>query len=139
MCASRTLHRSRTYAVRETVQPRHATLSGYLVTYVNDSSPSSVILRATLAISGGLAHAGAEWRRLLGWNSADLAGGSFIERVHPDDLDIVVHAIHLAYASNAPVPFTCRYAHKDGRYPWVHWQAAPQLGQLELTLSGTLA
>lgn len=96
-------------------------------------------LRAVLAVSGGLAHAGAEWRRLLGWSLADLAVGTFIERVHPDDLDTAVRAIHAAYAGGAPVSFICRFAHRDGSYVRIHWQAAPRPDQLDLDLMGTLA
>ncbi|NTU81023.1 MAG: PAS domain-containing protein [Chloroflexales bacterium] len=106
---------------------------------MSDTSQSPPILRAALAISGGLARASAEWRRVLGWSPKDLAGGTFIERVHPDDLDAVVHAIHTAYASGAPVAFTCRYAHKDGSYPHMLWEATPRLERLELELTGKLA
>lgn len=76
---------------------------------------------------------------MLGWSTEDLAGGTFIERVHPDDLDTAVRAIHAAYAGGVPVGFACRYAHKDGSYIRIHWEAAPRPDQLDLDLTGTLA
>lgn len=93
-------------------------------------------LHATLAVSGGLSQTGAAWEQLLGWGAADLAGATFIERVHPDDQEAVIAAIHAAYASGGTTTFACRYARKDGSYLRLRWEAAPRPGRVELELTG---
>lgn len=94
------------------------------------------VLRATLAVSGGLAPVGDAWERVLGWTTADIVGTTFIERVHPDDRDHVIAAIHAAYASGAIAVFGCRYARKDGSYRRMAWEASPLPGLIELDLAG---
>lgn len=96
-------------------------------------------LRATLAVSGALANASAEWRIVLGWSPSELVGGTFLERIHPDDLDTAVRAIHEAYAGGITIRFSCRLAHKDGGYVRIHWAAAPRPDELDLDLTGAPA
>jgi PAS domain-containing protein len=93
-------------------------------------------LRAILAVSGGLVPIGQEWARVLGWGPGELTGATFIERVHPDDQEVVINSIHAAYASGAPATFASRYAHKDGTYLRLTWEAAPRPGRVELDLVG---
>jgi PAS domain-containing protein len=96
-------------------------------------------LRATLAVSGGLVALDGAWASVLGWGTADLTGAAFIERVHPDDQDLVIGAIHSTYGSGAPAGFTCRYARRDGSYLRLAWEASPQPGGVELDLLGWAA
>lgn len=94
------------------------------------------MLRATLSISGTLTAIEGVWAAVLGWEPAELAGVSFIERVHPDDFDLVIGAIHDAYATDASSGFACRYAHRDGAYLWLAWELRPHQGRVELELRG---
>lgn len=105
--------------------------------FVNQPEASAeLILRATLTVSGSLVPADGVWERVLGWSPADLRGASFIERVHPDDQEAVIAAIHTAYASGLRSVFACRYGHKDGSYLWLRWDAVLLPGRVELDLSG---
>jgi len=107
---------------------------GYLVNAPDHAT--TPVLRASLAVNGGLTSADAAWERLLGWAVHDLSNALFVERVHPDDQDTVIGAIHSAYTSGTTVSFSCRYAHKDGGYLRVAWTASPRTGQVELDLLG---
>lgn len=100
---------------------------------------TTTVLRASLAVNGGLTAVDAAWERLLGWGVNDLCDALFIERVHPDDYETVIGAIHGAYTGETTVSFSCRYAHKEGGYLRVTWTASPRPGQLELDLVGRLA
>ena len=93
-------------------------------------------LRACIGVSGMIVSASRSWRSLLGWNRADLAQGAFVERVHPDDVDTVVGAIHRVYYSGASADFMCRYARKAGGYALVAWQAIPRRDVQFIDLQG---
>lgn len=95
-------------------------------------------LRARIGISGKITYASRSWQSLLGWHRADLAIGAFVERVHPDDVDGVVAAIHQVYRNGTGIHFTCRYAHRDGGYLVVAWQARPRRDIQYIDLRGRL-
>jgi PAS domain-containing protein len=94
------------------------------------------ILRATLVVSGGLVAADGGWDAVLGWLPNELIAATFIERVHPDDQDLVIRAIHRAYGGGTPAGFVCRYARRDGTYLRLVWEASLQPGRVELDLVG---
>lgn len=95
------------------------------------------LLRAILAIDGSFVPSGEGWNDLLGWQPGELANSTFIERVHPDDQEVVIATIHAVYAAGAAAELSCRYARKDGGYLRLSWLAAPRPGGIELELTGS--
>lgn len=96
-------------------------------------------LRACIGVSGMIMYASRSWTSILGWSRADLAEGAFVERIHPDDMDEVVNAIHQIYQSGASANFACRYARKDGSYALIAWEALPRRDVQYINLRGVLA
>lgn len=94
------------------------------------------LLRATIDISARFASVNAGWHTVLGWDARTLLGDSFVVRVHPDDMELAVGAIHSVLGSGAAACFAARYAHRDGTYVPLRWRIAPQLDRLLLDLLG---
>lgn len=121
-------------AQRRSLDRACARSGGYPVQAPDSGAPSP--LRAVLAVDGSFVPIGEGWNHLLGWQPGDLAGSAFIERVHPDDQEMVIAAIHAVYAAGAAASLSCRYARKDGSYLWLSWLATPRPGGIELELTG---
>lgn len=94
------------------------------------------LLRATIDISARFASASPSWQAVLGWDAPALLGDSFVVRVHPDDMELAVGAIHSALGSGAAACFRARYAHRDGTYVPLRWRVAPRLDRLLIDLTG---
>ncbi|WP_434456670.1 PAS domain S-box protein [Stutzerimonas urumqiensis] len=68
------------------------------------------------------------WQVHLGWREDELVGHSFLELVHPDDLEVTrLEAARLASGAITP-RFENRYRHRDGSYRWLSWIAVPDEG-----------
>ena len=60
------------------------------------------------------------WTTILGHQPAEVAGRSFRQLVHPDDIERTQHAFALAGAGTL-ADFENRYLHKDGSLRWISW------------------
>jgi PAS domain S-box-containing protein len=67
----------------------------------------------------------ARFPELLGYSAEELFGGSFLDLVHPDDLEATVAELRGLAAGKATLGFENRYRRKDGRYAWLLWNARP--------------
>jgi PAS domain S-box-containing protein len=64
------------------------------------------------------------WTTVLGWGRDELLEHNILEFIHPDDHSGSIGA--LARAGSALVSkYENRYRHKDGKYRWIEWSAAP--------------
>ncbi|MBW3618397.1 MAG: PAS domain S-box protein, partial [Proteobacteria bacterium] len=73
------------------------------------------------------------WTDQLGWASAELIGRSFLDLVHPDDVEST-SAEASALGAGRPTPrFENRYRTKDGDYKWLSWTAVPEAGRIFAT------
>ncbi|TNC16460.1 response regulator [Methylobacterium terricola] len=70
------------------------------------------------------------WREVLGWEPADLVGGSFLDFVHPDDRARTVAETGRLEHGQATLLFENRYRHADGSYRTLSWTAVPGEGHL---------
>lgn len=66
-----------------------------------------------------------EWEKSLGYPVADLEGRSFLDFVHPDDMESTLAAVAELAAQKKVLNFTNRYRAKDGSYRWIEWRAFP--------------
>lgn len=63
------------------------------------------------------------WTDILGWREEELVGHSFLEFVHPDDIDPSFDALERAASENL-AGFQNRYRHRDGSCRWISWVTA---------------
>jgi PAS domain S-box-containing protein len=67
------------------------------------------------------------WEKTLGWTEVEMAGASFRDLVHPDDLARSVAAWADAAERGLPVlRFENRYRVKGGGWRWLSWVAVPE-------------
>lgn len=96
-------------------------------------------IHATVGVDGNFLQLDEAWQMALGWSSRELVGTMFIERVHPDDLETVIAAIHYLHGGGCATTFACRYRRKNGMYTWLTWYAALHPDQFVLNLTGQVS
>lgn len=64
-----------------------------------------------------------EWEKILGYPPAELDGRSFLELVHPDDLQATLDAISVLSSQQDVLNFENRYRCADGSYRWIEWRS----------------
>jgi PAS domain S-box-containing protein len=62
---------------------------------------------------------------ILGWTTAEMTSRSWIEFVHPDDINPSITEETSVFDGNETIDFENRYRHKDGSYRWLSWKAQP--------------
>lgn len=67
-----------------------------------------------------------EWEKVLGYSLAELERRSFLDLVHPDDLQSTLAAISKLESQEEVLSFENRYRCKDGSYRWIEWRSKPQ-------------
>ena len=67
-----------------------------------------------------------EWERVLGYSIQDLEGKSFLDFVHPDDMEGTLSAMSRLNAQEKVLSFENRYRGKDGNYRWIEWRSHPE-------------
>lgn len=65
------------------------------------------------------------WTTLLGWDEADLSGTSFLDLLHPDDLEATRAEAGKLSAGLPTLRFENRYRTRDDGYVWLSWTAVP--------------
>jgi len=70
------------------------------------------------------------WEQVLGYPLADLSGASFLDYVHPDDLESTLTAMAQLAQEKPVVSFVNRYRTKSGDYRHIEWRSAPQGNQV---------
>jgi PAS domain S-box-containing protein len=65
------------------------------------------------------------WMTLFGWREEELLGRSFLDLVHPDDLESTRAEAGNLSQGITTLRFENRYRHKDGSYRWLSWIAVP--------------
>jgi PAS domain S-box-containing protein len=65
------------------------------------------------------------WTSLLGYTAEELEGRSFLDFVHPDDLDATLAAIATLEDQTLVQGFINRYCAKDGSYRYLEWYSQP--------------
>ncbi len=96
------------------------------------------MLQASIDVTGSFTAAGPCWEQLLGWPEQELLATPFIARVHPDDLETVISAIHHLHSGGTQIQFACRLAGKDRSFTWISWQARLQNDARLIELRGNV-
>lgn len=65
------------------------------------------------------------WTHLLGWHSIELLGRSFMELVHPDDIETTRSNVRSLADGARTLRFVNRFRRRDGGYAALSWTAVP--------------
>jgi PAS domain S-box-containing protein len=65
------------------------------------------------------------WTNLLGWREDELVGRSFLDLVHPDDIEPTKGEMATLSDGQVTFKFENRYRTKAGDYRWLTWTATP--------------
>ncbi|UVW27915.1 PAS domain S-box protein [Massilia sp. H6] len=65
---------------------------------------------------------------VLGWDVGDLVGTSFLNLVHPDDVEPTLREVSSLSEGRTTFQFENRYRHHDGSYRLLAWSASPDVG-----------
>jgi PAS domain S-box-containing protein len=65
------------------------------------------------------------FERVLGYTAAELTSRSFLELVHPDDVDATLAELDGLARGARSVAFENRYRRRDGAYRWLQWNGIP--------------
>jgi PAS domain S-box-containing protein len=65
-----------------------------------------------------------EWEKTLGYTLAELEGHTFLDFVHPDDLEATRAAVSDLDQNKEMLNFVNRFRCKDGSYRWIEWRSS---------------
>ena len=71
-----------------------------------------------------------EWTAALGWSPEELVGHSFVDFLHPDDIEPSLAAVRRLSDRQPIRRFTNRYRCRDGSYRWLEWRAVAPAGDV---------
>ncbi|HHH84473.1 MAG TPA: PAS domain S-box protein [Firmicutes bacterium] len=69
-----------------------------------------------------------EWERTMGYSLENLAGHSFMDLVHREDIEKTQQALDRLAAGEEALSFTNRCRCRDGTYRWLKWRLSPRKG-----------
>ena len=73
------------------------------------------------------------FKRILGYETAELLARPFISFIHPDDVESTTEAVEVLSQGKELIGFENRYRCKDGSYRWFKWMAACYEGLIYAT------
>jgi two-component system, cell cycle sensor histidine kinase and response regulator CckA len=65
------------------------------------------------------------WEQVLGYRLGELENGSFLDLVHPDDLEPTLAAMRRLREGDQVFDYQNRYRRKDGSWRWIEWRSVP--------------
>ncbi len=82
-------------------------------------------LLAIADMNGNFRLLNSAWEKTLGYTCDELMQESFLNFIHPDDLDATVAIMQELLAQKEIQAFVNRYRYRDGTYRWIEWRARP--------------
>lgn len=76
-------------------------------------------------ISGTFTRLNKEWENVLGYSLSELENHSYLEFIHPDDLDPTKKIMKMLSDHIRVLNYTNRYRTKNGDYKWIEWNSYP--------------
>ena len=89
----------------------------------------SLDLLCVATLDGQFLRLNPAWKRVLGFDEAELCAAPFIDFVHPDDRAATIDAVSVLTTGTRLINFENRYRTRDGSYRWLEWNAAPIVDQ----------
>jgi PAS domain S-box-containing protein len=87
----------------------------------------SLDLLCVASLDGYFQRLNPAWKRVLGFEEAELRASPFLDFVHPDDRDRTMQAVSILAGGSDVVNFENRYRARDGSYRWLEWTATPSV------------
>src|ERR1700722_1495783 len=86
---------------------------------------NSVDLLSVFQAGGNFGLTNPAWERILGWSQEELAGKTFVEFVHPADVERTLAENVEQWDPSRPVraKFENRLRCRDGSYRWIEWSS----------------
>lgn len=81
-------------------------------------------------IHGNFIRVNKAWENVLGYSVTDLEKRTFIEFVHPDDVDATIQAMSKLSKQEKILNFINRYRCQDGNYRYIEWRSTPHGNQI---------
>ena len=66
------------------------------------------------------------WQTVLGWSKDEICSKTFIDFLHPDDIDRTAELFEHMNQGGSALHFENRYQCKDGSYRWLSWVAVQE-------------
>ncbi|MDB4991283.1 MAG: hypothetical protein JWN04_6461 [Myxococcaceae bacterium] len=87
-------------------------------------------LLAIMSAGGTFERVNPAWTRTFGWTSEELTSSSFLDFVHPDDVDATLRELEQLGAKGTTARgFRNRYRTQDGSYRWLEWNTRSNEGR----------
>jgi PAS domain S-box-containing protein len=86
----------------------------------------SVDLLAVADTNGRFRRLNPQWGETLGYTPEELKATSFLDFVHPDDVDATRAAVERLAQGHAELHFVNRYRTRSGDYRWLEWRSFPR-------------
>lgn len=86
---------------------------------------SSLDLLCIATTTGRFLRLNPEWENVLGHPLSELEGRSFLDFVHPEDLESTMEALSRLDRQEQVLKFENRYRCKNGTYRWLEWRSRP--------------
>ncbi|QLK27293.1 PAS domain S-box protein [Natrinema zhouii] len=83
-------------------------------------------LFTVLAEDGSIRYQSSGIERVCGYAREDLVGESFLEYVHPDDLERIEPALRKQGQESVEIPIDYRFHHADGSWVWLQLTSGPR-------------
>ncbi len=83
----------------------------------------SIGLLCILDSLGNFQELNPEWERVLGYSKDELAGSTYLDYIHPEDLADAKNIIGELGQNKSSKDFENRFRHKNGKYKWFEWRA----------------
>ncbi|MCT4645726.1 MAG: PAS domain S-box protein, partial [Carboxylicivirga sp.] len=74
-------------------------------------------------VDGQIIRVNSGWKTILGYSRSEIEGTSFLDLVHPDDIEPTINEMKALDEGKTTLYFENRYRHKDGQYIWLAWSA----------------
>lgn len=85
----------------------------------------AIDLLCIASIDGKFIKLNKAWEATLGYHTNELENHSFLDFVHPDDIDETINTVKELSAQNPILKFTNRYRTHKGDYKFIEWHSVP--------------
>lgn len=97
-------------------------IKGYSEGIHGDFFEYSINLLCVIDTKGMFLELNPEWKKTFGYEIDEMEGKSFIDFVHPDDIEKTTKVVQEIVNNGDVKDFTNRYRHKDSTYRWLEWR-----------------
>lgn len=116
----------------------YATSNNYIIAHVIDTSKEmfhfaqledffnvNLDLLCIADVSGKFIKVNTAWGEILGYEKEELEGKTFLEFVHPEDIQLTLEAMERLNNQEQVTNFVNRYRSKSGKYKYIEWRSRP--------------